>query len=173
MAGHMNNDGTAFTGSPTSVTNASTLYTALTSSRYTTLSNATFQQALSRYNESDFCSFYALAQTLVGDTQFTCWDWYVAKRMADYGMSNYNYRFNTPGECLRLACRSSYELRCSREDPVQLAASPYKGVMHTSDLYFLFDGTKWVHPHYSIQRNMLTLTFGLARACLPQMRKAS
>jgi hypothetical protein len=33
----------------------------------------------------------------------------------------YNYRFNTP-------------------DPVQLAAAPWKGVMHTSELFFLFDG---------------------------------
>lgn len=35
----------------------------------------------------------------------------------------YNYRWNTP-------------------DPVQLAQYPWKGVMHTSELYFLFDGTK-------------------------------
>jgi len=38
------------------------------------------------------------------------------------GVQNvWNFRFNTP-------------------DPVQLAANPWEGVMHTSDLYFLFDG---------------------------------
>jgi hypothetical protein len=92
MAGHTNNDGTTFTGSPTSVTNASSLYTAMTSARYTTLSNATFQRALSHYTSGNFSSFYDLAQTLVGDTQFTCYDWYVAKRMANHGMPAYNYR---------------------------------------------------------------------------------
>ncbi|WWC65908.1 uncharacterized protein I303_108530 [Kwoniella dejecticola CBS 10117] len=122
MAGHMNNDGTTFTGSPTSVTNASSLFTALTASRYTNLSNATFTKALSYYNQSDFSSFYDLAQTLVGDTQFTCLDWYLATQAAKYGQPAYLFRWNTP-------------------DPVQLAASPYKGVMHTSELYFLFDGT--------------------------------
>ena len=36
------------------------------------------------------------------------------------------------------------DARWNTPDPVQLAAAPYKGVMHTSELYFLFDGTKWV-----------------------------
>jgi len=34
----------------------------------------------------------------------------------------WTYRFNTP-------------------DPVQLAANPWEGVMHTSELFYLFDGT--------------------------------
>jgi hypothetical protein len=75
------------------------------------------------YNQSQFTSFYDLAQTLAGETEFTCWDWYLANQTAKYGKPSYLYRWNTP-------------------DPVQLAAAPYKGVMHTSDLYFLFDGTK-------------------------------
>jgi hypothetical protein len=92
MAGHTTNDGTTFTGSPTTVTNDSSLYTAMTSSRYTQLTNATFQRALTYYNQSDFESFYDLAETLVGDTQFTCWDWYLGKRMIEEGGVAYNYR---------------------------------------------------------------------------------
>lgn len=34
LAGHVNNEGTTFVGSPTSVTNTAQLYTALTSSRF-------------------------------------------------------------------------------------------------------------------------------------------
>ncbi|WRT69771.1 uncharacterized protein IL334_006762 [Kwoniella shivajii] len=122
VAGHMTNDGTTFTGSPTTVTNTSSLFTALTSARYTNLSNGTFQKALTYYPESSYSSFYDLAQTLVGDTQFTCLDWYLALQASKYGQPAYLFRWNTP-------------------DPVQLAATPYKGVMHTSELYFLFDGT--------------------------------
>lgn len=40
LAGHTTNDGTGFTGSPTSVTNDTQLYSALTSSRYTRMVSA-------------------------------------------------------------------------------------------------------------------------------------
>lgn len=55
-------------------------------------SNATFQRALTYYNQSDFTSFYELAQTLVGDTQFTCFDRYIANQTAMYGKAPYNFR---------------------------------------------------------------------------------
>ncbi|KXS11919.1 alpha/beta-hydrolase [Gonapodya prolifera JEL478] len=122
LAGHTTNDGTAFTGSPTSVTDEASLYSALTSSRYTRLTNATFHRALTHYNLSDFSSFYEMAQELVGDTQFKCWDWFVANKTLEAGVPAFNYRWNTP-------------------DPVAVAANPYRGVLHTSDLYYLFDGT--------------------------------
>ncbi|RSH93215.1 hypothetical protein EHS25_007569 [Saitozyma podzolica] len=122
MAGHTTDDGTTFAGSNTSVVNATTLYTGITSSRYFNLTYATFERGLALYNQSQFTSFYDLAQTLAGETEFTCWDWYLANQTANYGKPSYLYRWNTP-------------------DPVQLAAAPYKGVMHTSELYFLFDGT--------------------------------
>ena len=44
---------------------------------------------------------------------------------------------------LNAAHESSNVYRAARwnaPDPVLLAATPYEGVMHTSDLYFLFDG---------------------------------
>ena len=46
--------------------------------------------------------------------------------------STYNYRWNTP-------------------DPVQLAANPWEGVMHTSDLFFLFNGTKYAPFNFSFR----------------------
>ncbi|KAJ9125987.1 hypothetical protein QFC24_002259 [Naganishia onofrii] len=122
LAGHTTNDGTGFTGSPTSVTNDTQLYSALTSSRYTRMTKETFNKARALYPVSDFSSYYDMAQTLVGDTEFTCMDWFIVNQTASYGLPAFNYRWNTP-------------------DPVQLAASPYKGSMHTSDLYYLFQGT--------------------------------
>lgn len=35
-----------------------------------------------------------------------------------------------------------YDTDSSIVDPIQLASSPWKGSMHTSDLYYLFQGTK-------------------------------
>jgi carboxylesterase type B len=97
------------------------------------------------YPEDEFSSQWERAVTAFSDTVFACQyvpiterstshslahcfnrDWMIAKAIA---MSNssvstnvFNYRFNTP-------------------DPVQLAATPWRGVMHTSELFFLFDGT--------------------------------
>lgn len=49
-------------------------------------------------------------------------DWIIAQKLMSEGRTDaYNYRFNTP-------------------DPVQLAANPWEGVMHTSELFFLFQG---------------------------------
>lgn len=48
-------------------------------------------------------------------------DYTIAQAYLAKGKDAYNYRFNTP-------------------DPVQFAANVWKGVMHTSELYFLFDG---------------------------------
>ncbi|CCL99517.1 uncharacterized protein FIBRA_01535 [Fibroporia radiculosa] len=63
------------------------------------------------------------AITAFGDTVFTCMDWFIGQKLLSEGYENvYNYRFNTP-------------------DPVQLAANPWEGVMHTSELFFLFQGT--------------------------------
>ncbi|GHJ89343.1 hypothetical protein NliqN6_5745 [Naganishia liquefaciens] len=122
MAGHTTNDGTGFTGSPTAITNDTQLFSALTSSRYTGLSKDTFNKARALYPVSNFSSYYDMAETLVGNTEFTCLDWFIVNKTASYGVPAYNYRWNTP-------------------DPIQLASSPWKGSMHTSDLYYLFQGT--------------------------------
>jgi len=78
---------------------------------------------LELYSLADFSSQGDRAFTAFGDTVFTCQDWTIAAKLKSMGVQNvWNFRFNTP-------------------DPVQLAANPWEGVMHTSDLYFLFDGT--------------------------------
>lgn len=47
---------------------------------------------------------------------------YIGEKLEASGVTRvWTYRFDTP-------------------DPVQLAAQPWEGVMHTSELYFLFDG---------------------------------
>lgn len=96
------------------------------------------------YPESDFSSTFERAKTAFGDTIFTCqsvsaslsWppfgadvevlrrDWFIAQKLLAAGKKSvYNYRWDTP-------------------DPVLNAAAPWKGVLHTSDLFFLFNGTK-------------------------------
>ncbi|KAJ9092088.1 hypothetical protein QFC20_007470 [Naganishia adeliensis] len=92
MAGHTTNDGTGFTGSPTQVTNDTQLYSALTSSRYTLLTKETFNKALALYPLSSFSSYYDMAQTLVGNTEFTCLGWFIVNKTASYGVPAFNYR---------------------------------------------------------------------------------
>ena len=111
---------------------------------------------------SPFSTEYDLAGTIAGDVVFTCMyaqcyhitnfptslalimrtrDQYMADRMLAKGANNvYTFRWalqNTPN------INISSHRRWNVPDPVLLAASPYLGVMHTSDLYFLFDGK---HP---------------------------
>lgn len=114
MAGHTTNDGTGFTGSPTSITNDTQLYSALTSSRYTGLvsrntpslviktvslkisqSKDTFSKARDLYPVSNFSSYYDMAETLVGNTEFTCLDWFIVNKTASYGVPAFNYRYVT------------------------------------------------------------------------------
>ena len=125
MAGHTTNDGTGFTGSPTAITNDTQLFSALTSSRYTGLvsdtsqyiviervslmvlqSKDTFNKARALYPVSNFSSYYDMAETLVGNTEFTCLDWFIVNKTASYGVPAYNYRCvtvsNEESECLHL-----------------------------------------------------------------------
>lgn len=127
LAGHCTNDGRTFAGGQPSqfVTDAD--ITALTLSTYPFLTNRTLDAVFDFYPKvnasgSPFSTEYDLAGTIAGDVVFTCMDQYMADRMLAKGANNvYTFRWNVP-------------------DPVLLAASPYLGVMHTSDLYFLFDG---------------------------------
>ncbi|KLO11372.1 alpha/beta-hydrolase [Schizopora paradoxa] len=71
---------------------------------------------------SPFATQYDRAWTMAQEIIFGCMDWFLADKMAEKGVGNvFNFRFNTP-------------------DPVLLAETPYEGVMHTSDIYYLFDG---------------------------------
>ncbi|KAF9508247.1 hypothetical protein BS47DRAFT_1377737 [Hydnum rufescens UP504] len=126
MAGHTTNDGSIFVGPPSNLENDTVGFVRAITNRYTKLSNATLEAMIALYPENEFSSQWERVTTAFADTVFACQDWLIAKTIS---MSNssisknvYNYRFNTP-------------------DPVQLAAAPWKGVMHTSELFFLFDGT--------------------------------
>jgi hypothetical protein len=44
--------------------------------------------------------------------------------------------------------KQTYTYRWSTPDPVRLAANPWEGVIHTSDLFFLFNGTKYNPLHF-------------------------
>ncbi|EGO03357.1 hypothetical protein SERLA73DRAFT_69239 [Serpula lacrymans var. lacrymans S7.3] len=128
IGGHCANDGRTFVGgSPSQFTTDEDVAT-IPFMRWPSVTNSTIQQALKLYPSPDapgspFTSQYDRAAIMAGDIIFTCMDWFLANQMSKKGVSNvYNYKWNAP-------------------DPVLLAAAPYEGVMHTSDLYFLFEGT--------------------------------
>jgi len=45
------------------------------------------------YNQSDYPNFYALAATLTGETEFTCWDYILASENAKNNVPSYLYRY--------------------------------------------------------------------------------
>ncbi len=50
-------------------------------------------------------------------------------------------------------------------DPVQLASNPYTGVMHTSELYFLFDGTNsGVSSSHTLSKSPFALPISIFEA---------
>lgn len=102
---------------------------------------------LELYPLSDFESQWKRAVIAFGDTEFTCLDWSIAQAMLNAGVKDvFNYRFAASGlaaydqERTGGLCRLTIWHRWNTPDPVQFAASPYRGVMHTSELFFLFSG---------------------------------
>lgn len=69
-------------------------------------------------------------------------DWFLADKMSAKGVNNvFAFRY------VRFEARHStwivfthLDSRWNAPDAVLFAAEPFEGVMHTSDLYFLFDG---------------------------------
>ncbi|KDQ60400.1 hypothetical protein JAAARDRAFT_153005 [Jaapia argillacea MUCL 33604] len=128
VGGHCSNDGRTFVGGSPSqfVTDADV--ERLVFKRWPGVNNETIQQAMTLYPSpnatgSPFATQYDRAWTMAQDIIFGCFDWYLEEALLAKGVQNvYAYRWNAP-------------------DPTLLAAAPYEGVMHTSDLYFLFDGT--------------------------------
>ncbi|OSX56176.1 hypothetical protein POSPLADRAFT_1160806 [Postia placenta MAD-698-R-SB12] len=128
IGGHVTDDGSIFVGDPANFVNTTDGFVASIMKRYTLLSNTTIARMIELYPLSDFPSQWERAKRAFGDTVFTCIqlalnrDWVIAQKLMSEGRTDaYNYRFNTP-------------------DPVQLAANPWEGVMHTSELFFLFQG---------------------------------
>ena len=64
----------------------------------------------------------------------------MATKMAEKGGKNvFAFRYVFHMKLERLITRAMN--RWNAPNPVLLAEAPFQGVMHTSDLYFLFDGT--------------------------------
>ncbi|KAL5520475.1 hypothetical protein ACEPAG_9699 [Sanghuangporus baumii] len=92
------------------------------------VTNETIQQALSLYPApgtpgSPYATQYERAGVMATEMWLGCLDYLVANKSQEKGVENvFTYRFNSP-------------------NPVLLSQFPFSGVMHTSDLFFLFDGT--------------------------------
>ncbi|EIM87679.1 alpha/beta-hydrolase [Stereum hirsutum FP-91666 SS1] len=128
MGGHCTHDGRTFAGGKPSQFVTDQDIVALTFPRWPYVTNETLQEVFDFYPKvnatgSPFVTEYDRAWTIAGDVIFTCMDQLIADTLVSKGVENvFSFRWNTP-------------------NPVLLAASPYLGVMHTSDLYYLFDGT--------------------------------
>ncbi|KAF8502965.1 alpha/beta-hydrolase [Gautieria morchelliformis] len=124
VGGHCSNDGRTFTsGTPATLLTEQQSIAALLK-RWPSLSNATIAKILELYPKPNatgglFATEYDRTWVMEQDAVFGCMDWFLANRTAAMGG---NRTFNAP-------------------DPVLWDVNPYLGVMHTSDLYFLFDGT--------------------------------
>ncbi|EJD05094.1 alpha/beta-hydrolase [Fomitiporia mediterranea MF3/22] len=129
MGGHCSTEGRTFVGGPPQDFNTDADIARLVFERWGThVTNETIQKALALYPApgtpgSPFVTEYDRAWTMAQEIIFGCMDWFLADRLRQKGSSNvFTFRFNSP-------------------NPVLLAETPWEGVMHTSDLFYLFDGT--------------------------------
>ncbi|KAJ6503899.1 Alpha/Beta hydrolase protein [Mycena sanguinolenta] len=126
--GHCTGDGNTFAGGSPEDFQTDDDIRRIVFSRWPGVSNATIDQALALYPEpgatgSSFATQYDRAAAMAGDIIFTCMDWFLAEQLTANGVENvFAFSWNAP-------------------DPVIFAQTPYQGAAHTSDLYFLFDGT--------------------------------
>ncbi|KAG8744867.1 hypothetical protein FRC12_014715 [Ceratobasidium sp. 428] len=135
IAGHMTNDGTGFAGNPKNVNTDADVVAAILN-RYRHMTNATLEKVLQLYpapnvSGSPFADNYSRAWTIMQDIILGCMDQHWANATLATGRKNvYAFRFNVP-------------------NPIALAASPWQGVMHASDVYYLFDGANGRTPSFS------------------------
>ncbi|KAI0037229.1 Alpha/Beta hydrolase protein [Vararia minispora EC-137] len=127
MAGHCTNDGRTFVGGSPRDFVTDTDIVSRVFSRWPGVTNATIERVFDFYPPanvlgSPFPREYDLGSVIAGDVVFTCMDKFIADHMVAKGVKKvFTFRWNTP-------------------NPVLLASAPYRGTMHTSDIYFLFDG---------------------------------
>ncbi|CAE6520330.1 unnamed protein product, partial [Rhizoctonia solani] len=135
VAGHMTNDGRNFAGNPKNVITEANIVTAILN-RYRHMTNATLEKVLKLYpaanvSGSPFVDNYDRAWTIMQDTVFGCMDQHWANAIQALGRKNvYAFRFNVP-------------------NPVTLAVNPWQGVMHASDVYYLFNGATGTTPFFA------------------------
>ncbi|KAK7457752.1 hypothetical protein VKT23_010091 [Stygiomarasmius scandens] len=125
--GHCTGDGKTFaSGSPDQFQTPEDVKR-IVFSRWPGVSNETQDQALALYPiGSEFPTQWDRAWNMAGQAIFTCMDWLLADALVARGVKNvYSFAWNAP-------------------DTVLYNARPYLGAMHTSDLYYLFDGTNTI-----------------------------
>ncbi|KAJ3782110.1 Alpha/Beta hydrolase protein [Lentinula aff. detonsa] len=127
IAGHCTGDGKTFAGgSPDQFVTEDDVKD-IVFSRWPSVSNETRDQALAMYpvpntTDTEINSEWDRAWLMAGEIIFTCMDWFLAEAMLNRSVENvFSYAWNAP-------------------DTVLFDEKPYLGAMHTSDLYFLFDG---------------------------------
>ncbi|EJD05041.1 alpha/beta-hydrolase [Fomitiporia mediterranea MF3/22] len=127
IGGHCTDDGRWFLpGTPADYKTDADVIRLVFGSWNAQVSNETKQEALALYpapgtSGSPYDTQYDRAGTMFQELVFACMDWFLADRLQQEGVLSLD-RFNSP-------------------NPVLLAASPWEGVMHTSDLFYLFSGT--------------------------------
>ncbi|PPQ94411.1 hypothetical protein CVT25_002499 [Psilocybe cyanescens] len=130
LGGHCTGDGNTFAGGTPEQFKTEDDIRNIVFSRWPGVkSGDTITQALALYPApgtpgSTFSTQYERATAIAGDIIFTCMDWFFAEKSLERGVKNvFAFSWNAP-------------------DTVLYNANPYLGAMHTSDLYYLFDGTK-------------------------------
>ncbi|KDN46926.1 hypothetical protein RSAG8_04003, partial [Rhizoctonia solani AG-8 WAC10335] len=126
IAGHTSNDGRNFAGNPKNVNTDNDVRTAVTN-RYRHVTSTTLDKILQLYpspniSGSPFVDNYDRAWTIMQDIIMGCMDQHWVNATLRTGRKDaYSYRFNVP-------------------NPVDFAANPWRGVGHTSDVYYMFNG---------------------------------
>ncbi|KAJ6517037.1 Alpha/Beta hydrolase protein [Mycena vulgaris] len=128
VGGHTTGDGKTFSGGSPNDFQTDDDIRRIVFSRWPGVSNATIDRALAIYPEpgapgSPFATQWDRASTMAGEIIFTCMDWFLAQKLTSNGVKNiFSYSWNAP-------------------DTVLFNQAPFRGAAHTSDLYFLFQGT--------------------------------
>ncbi|KAJ7773978.1 Alpha/Beta hydrolase protein [Mycena metata] len=131
VGGHCTGDGKTFAGGRPDDFQTDDDIRRIVFSRWPGVSNATIDKALAIYPEpgalgSPFATEWDRASTMAGEIIFTCMDWFLAEKLTSNGVENiFSYSWNAP-------------------DTVLFNQAPYRGAVHTSDLYYLFDGTNTI-----------------------------
>ncbi|KAJ6468143.1 Alpha/Beta hydrolase protein [Mycena vitilis] len=131
IGGHCTGDGNTFVGGSPDDFQTDDDIRRIVFARMRGVSNATIEKALTMYpapnaTGSPFATQYDRASAMAGDVVFTCMDWFLAEKLIANGVKNvFSYSWNAP-------------------DTVLFDQFPFRGAAHTSDLYYLFDGTNRV-----------------------------
>ncbi|KDQ29931.1 hypothetical protein PLEOSDRAFT_154655 [Pleurotus ostreatus PC15] len=128
IGGHCTNDGRTFVGGTPAQFVSEDDIRRLLFARYSGVTAATMQRAFELYPAPDvagspFKTQYERASQMSQDIVLGCMDLQLAQTLTNRGVDNvFTFRWNSPHAVL-------------------FEETPFEGVMHTSDLYFLFDGT--------------------------------